>query len=201
MIVNKIVRSSDMSSPFYFGGDSAYVSKWPKNPEGQDLLLLFTIDCKLAKQQLNRKDLPGEGLIHVFSTYDKTDYFLDSITFDEVKQEKNVSAYTCVIHSEQIDSIRSPGLSIPIQFAGFEEAVIGDDEFCISSLVSSDAPNGAIIPKPFDLNFNFFCQVLSSDFPASFQNALYMADAVGYLLINKNFGNDKADGCFFVQVA
>jgi len=28
-----------------------------------------------------------------------------------------------------------------------------------------------------------------------------MTDAVGYLLVNKQMGNDVADGCFFVQVA
>jgi len=88
MNLYKIVKCSSANSPFYFGGDSAYVSVWPKNPDGQDLLLLFTINCKAARKQLDRSDLPDSGFIHVFSTYDKEDYFLDFLTFDGVEQKK-----------------------------------------------------------------------------------------------------------------
>jgi len=201
MNLYKIVKCSSANSPFYFGGDSAYVSVWPKNPDGQDLLLLFTINCKAARKQLDRSDLPDSGFIHVFSTYDKEDYFLDFLTFDEVEQKKGIASYTYVVHVGQIGAIRSPGLSIPLQYAKFEPSTVKDDEISVASLVSSGAPCGAVIPKVLESNFSFFCQIYSSDFPAPFQDALYMTDAVGYLLVNKQMGNDVADGCFFVQVA
>lgn len=199
MNVHKIVKNSNSSSPFYFGGDSAYIVAWPKNPEGQDLLLLFTINCEMARQQLNRTDLPEAGFIHVFSTYDKDDYFLDSLTFDEIEHKKGVASYTCVIHTEQMVAVKSTGLSIPLQYASFEVSVIQDEELSVASLVSTEVPAGAVIPKTLEPNFNFFCQIYSSDFPAPFQDALYMTDAVGYLFINKQLGNDVSDGCFFVQ--
>jgi len=199
MNVHKIVKNSNSSSPFYFGGDSAYIVTWPKNPEGNDLLLLFTINCKVARQQLDRMDLPEAGFIHVFSTYDKNDYFLDSLTFDEVQQKKGVASYTYVVHSEQRVAVKSTGLSIPLQYANFEASVIKDTEFSVASLVAADVPVGAVIPKAFESSFNFFCQIYSSDFPVPFQDALYMTGAVGYLFINKQLGNDVADGCFFVQ--
>jgi len=201
MNLYKIVKCSSANSPFYFGGESAYVSVWPKNPDGQDLLLLFTINCKAARKQLDRSDLPDSGFIHVFSTYDKEDYFLDFLTFDEVEQKKGIASYTYVVHVDQIGAIRSPGLSIPLQYAKFEPSTVKDDEISVASLVSSGAPCGAVIPKVLESNFSFFCQIYSSDFPAPFQDALYMTDAVGYLLVNKQMGNDVADGCFFVQVA
>ncbi|QPN47868.1 DUF1963 domain-containing protein [Priestia aryabhattai] len=199
MDIYKIVKSSYSSSPFYFGGDSAYIAAWPKNPDGQDLLLLFTINCEMARQQLNRTDLPEAGFLHVFSTYDKDDYFLDSLTFDEIEQKKGVASYTCVIHTEQMVAVKSTGLSIPLQYANFEASVIQDEELSVASLVSTEVPAGAVIPKALESSFNFFCQVYSSDFPVPFQDALYMTDAVGYLFINKQLGDNVADGCFFVQ--
>ncbi|EKT4525022.1 DUF1963 domain-containing protein [Pseudomonas putida] len=186
--------------PFVFGGDSAYLSAWPKNPEGQDLLLLFTINCKAAKQRLRRTDLPSEGYLHVFSTYSPDEYFIDSITADEVRQDKGVASYTYVVHADGVHSVKSPRPSMPLQFADFEECSIGDDELSVCSLLASDAPAGALIPVELSKNYNFLCQIYSSDFPVPYQDALYMTDAVGYLLISKNIGDGKSDGCFFVQV-
>jgi len=198
--VNKLVSVSG-SGPFIFGGDSAFLMDWPKKPDGQDLLLLFTIDCKSAQQYLNRSDLPSKGFLHVFSTYDSDEYFIDSITVDEVQQNKGIASYAYVVHTEATHSIKSPRSSIPHRFASFEECIIDDDELSVSSLFALVAPEGALIPEALSDNYNFLCQVYSSDFPAPFQDALYMTDGVGYLLINKHVGNGKSDGCFFVQVA
>lgn len=200
MKVNKLVPASG-SGPFIFGGDSAFLMDWPKNPEGQDLVLLFTIDCKAAKQLLKRPDLPSEGYLHVFSTYDPDEYFIDSITVDEVQQNKGIASYTYVVHTNATHSIKSPRPSIPLRFARFEECVIDDGELSVASLFALAAPAGARIPAVLADSYNFLCQVYSSDFPPPFQDALYMTDGVGYLLINKHFGNGKSDGCFFVQVA
>ncbi|MNJ44094.1 hypothetical protein D3C77_391300 [compost metagenome] len=201
MKVYKITPAASDGLPFYFGGDCAYVSVWPKNPEGEDLLLLFTINCKAARLRLNRMDLPEDGVIHVFSSYDKDGYFLDSLTFDEVQKQKGVAAYTCVVHSKQEELMKSPVEAIPLQFADFMEDSLEESEVCVSSLVSTVAPLGAMIPQDLTSEYEFFCQVYSSDFPAPFQDVLYLTDAVGYLLISKEFGGEKADGCFFVQVA
>lgn len=201
MRIHKIVRASGEELPFIFGGDSAHVSQWPKNPDGQDLLLLFTVDCNVASKRLNRPDLPAGGFLHVFSTYDSDEYFIDSITVDEVQQQKGVASYTYVVHTDDVKPIKSPRASIPLQFADFEESTIGDDELSVLSLMADEAPVGALMPVELSVDYNFLCQIYSSDFPAPFEDALYMTDGVGYLLINKNIGSGKSDGCFFVQVA
>ena len=200
MKVYKLVEASG-DGPFVFGGESAYLAAWPKNPDGQDLILLFTINCKIARQRLKRSDLPSEGFLHVFSTYDPDEYFIDSITADEVQQTKGVASYTYVVHANGGKSVKSPRPSIPLRFADFEECSIDDDELSVASLLALDAPAGALIPTELSENYDFLCQVYSSDFPAPYQDALYMTDGVGYLLVNKYIGNDKSDGCFFVQVA
>ncbi|CAM3321174.1 DUF1963 domain-containing protein [Pseudomonas plecoglossicida] len=201
MRIHKIIPASDGKLPFMFGGDSAHVSEWPKNPEGQDLLLLFTIDCKVARQRLNRTDLPAGGFLHVFSTYDSNEYFIDSITVDEVQLQKGMASYTYVVHADDVEPIKSPRPSIPLQLADFEETTIDDDELSVLSLIADEAPAGALIPVQLSVDYNFLCQIYSSDFPAPFEDALYMTDGVGYLLINKQIGGGKSDGCFFVQVA
>lgn len=58
-----------------------------------------------------------------------------------------------------------------------------------------------MVPKNIERHYNFLCQIYSSDFPSPYENAFYLTGGVGYLLINKNLGDEKADGCFFVQVA
>jgi len=115
--------------------------------------------------------------------------------------KKGIASYTYVVHADQVATTKSLGMPIPLQHANFEVSSVREDEISVASLVSSGAPCGAVIPKVLESNFSFFCQIYSSDFPAPFQDALYMTDAVGYLLVNKQMGNDVADGCFFVQVA
>lgn len=200
MKVYKIVPASGEGLPFIFGGDSAYVSVWPKNPDGQDLLLLFTIDCEVATRRLNRSDLPSDGFLHVFSTYDPDGYFLDLITADEVRLNRGEASYTYVACSDSKELIKSPRPAIPLQYADFEEASIGEEELTVSSLVSLSEPMGAIIPPALLKDFNFLGQVYSSDFPSPFEDVLYMSDGVGYLLVSKQSSAESVDGCFFVQV-
>lgn len=200
MKVFKIVPTST-KGPFTYGGDEAYVEKWPENPEGQELILMFTFDCKAVKEKLQRSDLPAEGVLHVFSTYDSEEYFLDLITYDQVEQQKYLPSYTLVMHSNGKKTCKSPRASIPLQYANLVEDTIGKEEISVASLFADDAPAGAMIPEAIETNYNFLCQIYSSDFPSPYQDALYLTDGVGYLLINKNLGDERSDGCFFVQVA
>ncbi|PVZ32482.1 DUF1963 domain-containing protein [Pseudomonas sp. CC120222-01a] len=201
MRVRRIISASGEGLPFSFGGDRAYVSVWPKNPDGQDLLLLFSIDCKAASQRLNRVDLPSQGYLHVFSTYDPDDYFLDSITIDEVQLKRGCPSYTYVVHSVVEVAIQSPRPSIPLAHADFDEVSVAEGEMSTSSMVYETTPVGQRVFSTLSDSFSFFCQVYSSDFPEPFKDALYLSDATGYLLINKQLGGELADGCFFVQAA
>ncbi|MFJ4068641.1 DUF1963 domain-containing protein [Pseudomonas sp. NPDC089996] len=201
MRVRRIISALGERPPFSFGGDRAYVSVWPKNPDGQDLLLLFTIDCEAARRRLNRADFPSHGYLHVFSTYDRDDYFLDLITVEEVQLSKGCLSYTYVVHSDAEMSIQSPRPSIPLEHADFDEISLADSGLSTSSMVFESIPEGARVFSTLSDGFSFFCQVYSADFPEPFKDALYLKDAMGFLLINKKMDCQKADGCFFVQVA
>lgn len=200
MKVFKIVPTSERGA-FTFGGDKAYIESWPKNPEGKDLTLMFSFDCKAVRDTMQRSDLPPEGFLHVFSTYDPEEYFLDLITYDQVNQQKDVPSYTLVVHSNTGRTCHSPRASIPLQYADLVEGTIGDEEISVASLFADDAPVGAMIPRTLEDHYSFLCQIYASDFPSPYQDALYLTDGVGYLFVNKNLGNERADGCFFVQVA
>lgn len=199
MRVRKIISASGEGLPFSFGGDRAYVTVWPKNPDGEDLLLLFTIDCKAANQRLNRADLPSHGYLHVFSTYDQDEYFLDSITVDEVQGKKGYPSYTYVVHSTAKVPIQSPRRPIPLVHADFDEVSIADGKMSTMSMVFESQPAGERVFSKLPDSFNFFCQVYSADFPEPFKDALYLSDAIGYLLINTQMGGEEADGVFFAQ--
>jgi len=199
MRVRRIISASGEGLPFSFGGDRAYVSVWPKNPDGEDLMLLFTIDCEAARRRLNRMDLPSYGYVHVFSTYDPDEYFLDSITVDEVQLNRGCPSYTYVVHTGADVSIQSPRPSIPLVHADFDEVSMAEGEMSTSSMVFESKPVGERVFSTLSDSFNFFCQVYSADFPDPFKDALYLSDAVGYLLINTQMGGEEVDGCFFVQ--
>lgn len=200
MKVFKIVNTPTRGG-IIFGGDEAYVDSWPRNPEGQDLTLMFTLECTVLKEKLQRNDLPSHGVLHVFSTYDPEEYFLDLITYDQVSQKKDSPSYTFAVHSNSQKICKSPCASIPLQYADLVEETIGDEEISVASLFADYAPRGAMVPENIECHYNFLCQIYSSDFPSPYENAFYLTGGVGYLLINKNLGDEKADGCFFVQVA
>ncbi|WP_373233283.1 DUF1963 domain-containing protein [Cohnella sp.] len=188
MIVTKrIVPSTNqsVSNPaIYFGGDTAKVERWPQNPDGDDLTLLFSIDCAALQKETAREDLPSEGIIHVFSTYSKQDYFLDYITYsgDPAEYELITSGYTSVTYSEiNMKEIRSPAASMPKLNMELVDYAITEEEFSTASFISLSVPNGILAADQISGDYNFFCQVYSSDFPEPYQDALYLTDAIGCL--------------------
>lgn len=185
------------------GGDEARLSEWPKNPDGNYLTLLFTIDCQSFQKETNRVDIPAVGFIHVFSTYDRQDYFLDVITYSGDPEELRLveSGYTLVVYSVDEQSIKSPLECMPRLNMELIDYEIGEDEFSLASLVSEVTPNGVLSAKALSEDYTFFCQIYSSDFPEPFQDALYLTDALGFLFIRKVQDESNLFGLFFVQAA
>lgn len=87
----------NQDSGMWIGGETAYVSDWPLNPEGQPLLHLFSINCNTLSQQVHIPSLPKDKYISVFSTYSASEYFLDLVTYtgDEPGMERE---YSCRVH-------------------------------------------------------------------------------------------------------
>lgn len=64
------------------GGDRAHIAAWPRDPEGQPLRLVATVDCAAFKSATGAPSMPASGQLQVFSTYSQTDCFLENIVYD-----------------------------------------------------------------------------------------------------------------------
>ncbi|WP_025026058.1 DUF1963 domain-containing protein [Caldalkalibacillus mannanilyticus] len=207
MIATKRIVPSTNQSVFnpviYFGGNTAKVDRWPQNPDGDYLTLLFSINCTAFQKEISR-DFPSDGVIHVFSTYSRQNYFLDYITYSGTPAEFKLitSGYTTVIHSEiNTKEIKSPVASMPRLNMELVDDEITETEFSTASFISQSVPNGIVAADKLSAEYNFFCQVYSSDFPEPYQDALYLTDAIGYLFLRKGKSAGEAPGIFFVQTA
>lgn len=202
--VKRLIPAADQSAAhpvIHFGGDIAHVNEWPVNPAGDFLLLLLTIDCRALQAALPRPELPDCGYLQVFSTYKRDDYFLDDIcccgTAEELERLR--SGYTRVVYSLGETPMRSPVASMPRLNMQLQDYRFGDDEFCVASLLADKAPRGVRAAALLEADHVFFCQIYSADFPAPFEDALYLSDAVGCLFLRRDPVSSPVDGLFLVH--
>lgn len=52
-------------------------------------------------------------------------------------------------------------------------------------MFSDSAPHGMIVPETLTVEYEFICQLYSSDFSEPFKDIFYLTDAVGYLFLKK----------------
>ncbi|WP_122456262.1 DUF1963 domain-containing protein [Pseudomonas viridiflava] len=197
-----IVEGNADSSIIALGGNSAKVLAWPVNPDGEELVLVATVDCKNLAASVNYGCVPESGFIYVFSTYGKTDYFLENITYsgDPSELESILGGYTAVVFSSAESSIEKRGTveSIPRVGTRLESKEVPKDEFPVFSMLSDKIPNGINLPSDIMAEYDFFMQLYSSDFPEPFQDIFYLTDAVGCLLLKKD---GTGEGLFFIHTA
>ncbi len=200
--VKKIVPSNDdfSSSGITLGGGEARVGAWPKNPQGEPLLLVATFECSKFNQAVNLNIMPDDSLLYVFSTYSNSDYFLDSVTYggDPAELKGILSGYTKVMVADAKAHQSSPIESIPKLSTEFQDDTVSEDEFIVSSMFSATFPKALVLPGEIRKDYDFVCQLYSSDFPDPFKDIFYLTDAVGYLLLKKS---GAGEGLFFVQTA
>jgi uncharacterized protein YwqG len=137
--VKEILSSDNLNdSCLIIGGDSAKINSWPVNPEGEFLLLIATINCRLFKKITKCGSIPSEGSVYLFSTYSESDYFLENITYDGSEAEFNsaISGYTCVLMQNSDILKKSPTRNIPVKYLTLKDKVVGDDEYPVFSMVS-----------------------------------------------------------------
>lgn len=190
------------------GGNQAFVDRWPQNPEGEDLVLLFSIDCRRLKEFSGLQNIPEEGFISVFSTYNPPEYFLDNICYtgDDLEYRLITSGYTFVSYQKDARLCDCPVASfIPKTPVGLERKQIEKGAFPTFSFFSDDVPNGLLGVHGLYEDYDFVCQLYSSDFPAPYKDIFYLTDAIGYLFIRKNVtvktDEEMLPGLFFVQTA
>ncbi|MBP0953985.1 DUF1963 domain-containing protein [Pseudomonas sp. 20GA0080] len=196
------VEENADSSIVVLGGNSAKISAWPLNPDGEKLVLVATIDCKSLAASVNYRCVPKNGFIYVFSTYSKSDYFLENITYsgDPSELDSILEGYTAVVLSSAECSTEKSGAveSIPRVGTSLVDKEVSDDEFPVFSMLSDKVPNGTNLPDDIMAEYDFFMQLYSSDFPEPFQDIFYLTDAVGCLLLKKD---GTGDGIFFIHTA
>jgi hypothetical protein len=200
--VKQIIPSTGVAvnSGLTLGGSKAEVGAWPVNPDGEPLTLVATIDFSKIQGLERVESVPGEGTLHVFTTYSKSDYFLDNVTYsgDPSELEAILSGYTLVVRGQGGLFQESPVDSVPEAATELKDRDISEDDFPVFSMISNVVPHGVILPEAFVAEYDFLCQFYSSDFSDPFKDIFYLTDAVGYLFLKKD---RSGAGVFFVQTA
>ena len=199
------VGEAGFNAVITLGGDGAHIAAWPLDPKGEPLRLVATVDCAAFKLATGAPSMPAGGQLQVFSTYSKTDYFLEHIVYDQDYfvlpdgSDPARPAYTLVTFSPSDSAApvhTSPVDSIPAMPMLLQDESIGADDFPVFSLAASKPPNGLVVPAALRDDYAFVLQLYSSDFPEPFKDIFYLTDAVGYLFLKKDA---SGQGVFFVQ--
>lgn len=195
-------ESSDNDSGINFGGGAFIKKPWPKNPNGEDLTLLFTIQSDKFNDCLGYKKLPGNKNISVFSTYNKNRYFLGDITYfgDDVEFKYIKKGYTKVVISEKNEVITN-GNELTLRRVKIERREIADDEYPAFSFLSDALPLGLMGGDSLQSEYDFICQIYSADISSDDSGVLGLSDAIGYLFLKKSIDDSCDAGFFFVQTA
>ena len=179
----------------YIGGKSFLPNNimWPKNPNGNNLILLMTIPTTFLNKYFDNEFIQNK-IISVFTTYDKKDYFLDSIVYNGSDEELNTikEGFTKVIFHDIGNIVRNEcEFEIPKKI--FElELIEVDGEYGGSKLGG----------KPYLLqknelklkNYEFILQIYGNDFPEEYNDIFYLSDSIGYLYLDK-----RNNRIFFTQ--
>lgn len=198
-----ICASSDNNdSGIKFGGGAFIEKDWPKNPLGEDLALLMTIDSNKLNNEISRFKLPKGSYISVFSTYNENRYFLDDIVFfgDDVELNYIKSGFTKVTVSNS-SQLNKSGNTFPCQRIKLNKKQINNEDYPAFSFLSNEIPNGIVGYDKIVKDYDFICQLYSTDIPSKDGGALGLSDAIGYLFLKKNIDDVDNAGLFFVQTA
>lgn len=193
---------SNKNSGVKFGGGAFIDGEWPKNPIGEDLTLLFTIDNDKLNEIVDTFKLPQGKYISVFSTYNKDRYFLDDVVFfgDNVELNYIKSGFTRVTLSESSKmSVNSHSLSC--KNVKLQVRELDSSAYPAFSFLSNKIPNGMVGYEGLLSEYDFICQLYSADIPSDDGGVLGLSDAVGYLFLKKEVKDYNDAGLFFVQTA
>ena len=151
MDIYKITPCDREEGCIWFGGDYIFKSEWPRNPDGEYLALILTLDCKKTKKETGYTNLPDDGFIHVFSTYDSSAYFLDLITYDDaLKQSTEQSpGYTLVVNSTSREKTLAPGIKIPRKNAELKLEQVDPYTSYVGSLLTQQ-PVGRLLSRELE---------------------------------------------------
>lgn len=183
-----------------FCGGAHIEREWPKNPKGEDLQLIITLDSDACNQSFAKPLLPSGKYISVFSTFNPQRYFLDDLVFtgDERDYQYIHTRFTKVVvsntASKQIHTNCLP--EIKMQLVPYQ---IEDDAFPAYSFLSSSIPNGLKGYYGLLDEYDFVAQFYGANLSEQQTGLLGLSDANGYLFLKKHITDDMDAGFFFVQ--
>ena len=171
--------------------------EWPTNPNGEKMVFIFNIPTNFLNAELNF-NYPKDKVISVFTTYNREDYFLDSIVYNgDTEELQNIkNGYTKVVLHSAAAPRNDADFLIPAREIVIDKEMNESDED-YGSLIGANPV--FLQNEKLELDSYQFCmQIYGEDFPEDFQDIFYLDDAIGYLFLSKE---EKANdvGVFFVQ--
>lgn len=171
--------------------------EWPTNPNGEKMVFIFNIPTNFLNAELNF-NYPKDKVISVFTTYNREDYFLDSIVYNgDIEEFQNIkNGYTKVVLHSAAAPRNDADFLIPAREIVIDKEMNESDED-YGSLIGANPV--FLQNEKLELDSYQFCmQIYGEDFPEEFQDIFCLDDAIGYLFLSKE---EKADdvGVFFVQ--
>ncbi|MEF9676540.1 hypothetical protein ABRQ00_04450 [Pectobacterium aroidearum] len=199
--VYKLFQDQNGNDSGVFLGGGALGENWPKNPLGENLKLLLTIDNNVFNERFGEFGLPNGKFTSVFSTYSDDRYFLDDVVYfgDSVEFDYIRKGFTRILFTDEpfLKDCEGDGKK-SFCLKSYE---LQDDAFPAFSFFSNKLPNGLNGCEKLLSEYRFIGQIYSSDIPSKDGGALGLSDAVGYIFINKCISDDNDAGFFFVQTA
>lgn len=183
------------------GGDHAYLDVWPVNPDGEPMLLVMTVFCERLADCTGMLKAGRHPVIHMFSTYSRSEYFLDQIVYDpsDVQSAHVTSGYTRMLVGDLSKSVNSDVPCIPRRTVTVEPVCLDEDAHPMFSFFAETRPRPIAACQRVAEGYGFLCQLYSSDFPEPFKDVFYLTDAIGYVLLRTDSPADGEDaGAFFV---
>ena len=174
--------------------------EWPKNPKAEPLVLIASLPSAILNEEL-KLSLPDNHFVSVFTTYNKSDYFLDVITYFGANEElANIQAgYTKVLIHEGAVARNESNYLIPAHQIALSPLASNEEATYSGSKIGGQPVllQNEALELP---NSRYILQFYSGDFPDDFEDIFYLSDAVGYLYLTADFasGSDQCD-VFFVQ--
>jgi hypothetical protein len=172
---------------------------WPQNPNGHDLLLVFSLPTSFVNAASGLR-FPDDHTISVFTTYSKTDWFLDCVTYhghpEELEQIK--AGFTRVLchptgtpRDDARPTIPARGIRSQVDATDDSETIIGSKLGGLPGLLQRE-------PLALD-GYEFFLQLYSGSVGDPFRDLFGLSDAIGYLYLARD-SNPNNPGVFFSQV-
>jgi hypothetical protein len=174
-------------------------TEWPQNPNSEPLVLVASLPSEFLNKELGYS-LPGGTYVSVFTTYSKSDYFLDVITYTGSEAElANIrNGFTKVILHEAGKARNEADYLVPARLMELSPLPSDDGNYTGSKLGGEPSwLQQEVIDMP---DYKYAMQLYSSDFPEEFEDIFYLTDAIGYLLVApQSLAATEEIGIFFVQ--